>query len=923
MDQSFLHDLHGVLVNAGSPSNDVQAHVLKTINSMSLRSDFGPHLAAILSDAHSEFLEVRQRAGLLLKSSVTRGTVDPGDMDIRSRVLSSLTDKSSVIRKTAGSIISSMVLAARSAPCSDVLGTLIAMLNSSESHVSDGAFDALSKICEDLIQMWRQKAISTPDEPVEDYSVILDDFMAFSGQTLVPNLLLMSSGRNMIILNSFALNFLFFPNHPLGKFLLTYFERLGTLAASESEPLILVQICKGLTYIAQHHPDLYSTSLPAVISFMLTSTRHKECDVRLEALQFWPVVCLNSEWIPQLEPFLPELLPILLEHMVYTEDDYLAMDETVLADDNAQVPDRPEEIAPRFHKEKDSDEEDEAELASTWGSEWTVRKAAASSLDHLATAYRDGILGIILPVIEKRLASSNWEVQESALLALGAIGHGCMQGLSPHLPSILQLLVTISKSPKPLLRSISCWTISRFAQWIAFDTHRTTALPLALTVILSRMMDQNKRVQEAAVSAFVSLEEEVGMYLGEFLDDVINTLCRSLNYYQSKNLLILLDAIACLFESLGGDIMSKPGVANIIVPPIVIAFQSVNYQQEKQLAVSLFECLTAICTSVGHVIPGESLRQIIMRSALVLDENVKARNRIVSGMHKEAKPDNDLLACSLDLLCGVIDGLGESSTGIIKDLNFIPLLCELILQFEPESRVPLVRNYYTNTVRQCAFALLGDCAKNCHVLITDAVIATILPTTTAFVTIGPMLVSNNACWALGELVLRMDSISICPFVDSAATSLIHNLKRFDASFRPIVRQNAAIALGRLAVVAADRLVVSGVFAEMFEPWCTVMRRMRTDDEKISAVRGFIMCVEKAPQLATAPDKFQRLHELIASMFPTPASLEVYLKNIVISYRDLLGPDWFRLWSMLPVELQYRLNHAYSLGIQLETPHQKL
>jgi transportin-1 len=923
MDQAFLQELHGILVNAGSPSNEVQAHVLKTINSMSLRSDFGSHLALILGDSQSDSLEVRQRAGLLLKSSVTRGTVDPGDTGIRSSVLGSLVDPSSVIRKTAGSIISSMVLAARSVPCSDVLGTLLVMLNSTEPHVADGAFDALSKICEDLIQLWRQKALATPDEASDDNSVILNDFMAFSDEKLIPNLLSMSSGRNLVILNSYALNFLFFPNHPLGKFLLTYFNRLGTLAASETQPMILVQICKGLTYIAQHHPDLYSTSLPAVISFMLRSTHHRECDVRLDALQFWPVVCLNSEWIPQLEPFLPELLPVLLEHMVYTEDDYLAMDEAVLADDNAQIPDRPEEIAPRFHKEKDGDDEDEAELASTWGSEWTVRKAAASSLDHLATAYRDSILGTILPLIENRLTSNDWEIQESALLALGAIGHGCMQGLSPHLPSILQLLVSIAKSPKPLLRSISCWTISRFAQWIAFDTHRVTALPLALAVILSRMMDQNKRVQEAAVSAFVSLEEEVGMYLDEYLDDVINTLCRSLNYYQSKNLLILLDAIACLFESLGTEIMSKPGVANVIVPPIVSAFLSVSYQQEKQLTVSLFECLTSICTSVGHVLPTESIRQIITRCAVFLDENIKVRNRIVSGLDKEVKPDGDILACSLDLLCGVIDGLGTSSTGIIKDLNFIPLLCDLIMQFEPDSRVPLVRNYYSNTVKQCAFALLGDCAKNCHVLITDVLIASVLPTTIAFVTLGPMLVSNNACWALGELAMRLDNTSIYPFIDSAATALLHTLKRFDASFRPIVRQNAAIALGRLALPAADRLVTSGTFAEMFEPWCTIMRRMRTDDEKISAVRGFIMCIEKAPQLGTTPEKFQRLHELIASMIPPPSVLEQSLKNIVISYRDVLGPDWLHMWSMFPIELQYRINHAFSLGLQLDTPNQKL
>ena len=924
IDQTFLRQLHDLLVNAGSPSNDVQLHVMRSIESMSLRRDFGSNLALILSDQSIESTEVRQRAGLLLKSSLGRGSVSADDTTIRSRILTALADKSVVIRKTAGSIISALVLASRNTPCSDILSTLLGMMRNSDTQIADGSFDALSKICEDLIQLWRQNALASSGDSTEDYSIILNDFMNFAAKELLPCLFSLNSGRNIIILNSFALNFLFFPNHALGKFLPNYFNQLGALAATVTEPVTVGNVCKGLTYIAQHHPDLYAGSLPAVLRFVLNSTCHSEFDVRLEALQFWPVVCLNGDWITQLQPFLSELLPILLENMVYTEEDYLAMDEAVLVDDNAQVPDRPEELAPRFHKVKEGedDDADEGELASTWGSEWTVRKAAASALDHLATAYRDNILPTVLPIIEKRLSSSDWETQESALLALGAIGHGCMQGLSPHLPSILQLLSTLSKSPKPLLRSISCWTISRFAQWIAFDTHRSTALPLALSVILSRMMDQNKRVQEAAVSAFVSLEEEVGMYLDDFITDIVGTLCRSLNYYQSKNLLILLDAIACLFEALGADCMSKPGVGDQLVPPIVDAFHTVNHQQEKQLSVSLFECLTAICTTIGSALSPELLRRIVMKCGTVIEGNVSTYKRIVGALSKEEKLDGDILACSLDLLCGMLDGLGSSSCGIVSELNFIPILCELVLQFEPESKVSLVRNYYTNTVKQCAFALLGDCARNCHALLTDKMVVSLLPITAAFVTMGPLLVSNNASWALGEIVMRMDSVSVSPFVDTIAFALLQNVKRYDASFRPIVRQNAAIALGRLALVAADRLVTSNVFSDMFDPWCTVMRRMRTDDEKTSAVQGFLLCVEKGPHVATTPQNFQRLHELIASMFPPPQILELKMKTIIFSYRELLGPEWERLWGVLPVEIQYRLNHAFCLGLVIQSPQQK-
>merc|ERR1719261_174901 len=129
------------------------------------------------------------------------------------------------------------------------------------------------------------------------------------------------------------------------------------------------------------------------------------------------------------------------------------MEQSHITDDNAEVPDNAEDIKPRFHKEEGDDEEEE--LAVT--SEWTARRAAALALDELATAFGPAILEVVLPLIEEKLNSSDWEVQESGVFAVGAVGVACMDSLVAFLPKVIALLLQLCKQQgpgqKPLLRS--------------------------------------------------------------------------------------------------------------------------------------------------------------------------------------------------------------------------------------------------------------------------------------------------------------------------------------------------------------------------------------------------------------------------------------------------------------------------------------
>ncbi|EOA94403.1 Transportin-1 [Anas platyrhynchos] len=125
-----------------------------------------------------------------------------------------------------------------------------------------------------------------------------------------------------------------------------------------------------------------------------------------------------------------------------------------------------------------------------------------------------------------------------------------MQGMIAYLPELIPHLIQCLSNKKALVCSITCWTLSRYAHWVVSQPPDTYLKPL-MTELLKRILDSNKRVQEAACSAFATLEEEACTELVPYLAYILDTLVFAFSKYQHKNLLILYDAIGTLADSVG------------------------------------------------------------------------------------------------------------------------------------------------------------------------------------------------------------------------------------------------------------------------------------------------------------------------------------------------------------------------------------
>ncbi|CAJ1435747.1 unnamed protein product, partial [Effrenium voratum] len=151
-DEGRMGQLCQLFQLASSPDNSVQQQVMQMLTQFSQLPDFNMYLATVFAKMTNQEEVVRQRAGLLLKTNVARaqpGTLPPAVAEyVQAHTLLALRDSSKVIRHTAGTVISILVLKVGILGSRQTLDQLAGCLADPNQDVVEGSFNALNKICE-------------------------------------------------------------------------------------------------------------------------------------------------------------------------------------------------------------------------------------------------------------------------------------------------------------------------------------------------------------------------------------------------------------------------------------------------------------------------------------------------------------------------------------------------------------------------------------------------------------------------------------------------------------------------------------------------------------------------------------------------------------------------------------------------------
>lgn len=272
----------------------------------------------------------------------------------------------------------------------------------------------------------------------------------------------------------------------IDAFIATLFKR-----AADDDANVRRHVCQSLVLLLASKPDKLIPEMNNVAEYMLYSTRDQNETVALEACEFWLTFAEDPELAPSLQNLLPKVAPVLLECMIYGEDDLLWLDSDA---EDANVPDKESDIKPRHYGQKshgyeheegsqdakrvgaygeelaDEEEEDDEdydgdEFDDEMSTEWNLRKCAAAALDVLAVRFGADLLNVLLAPLKEKLWSADWLQRESGILALGAMAEGasdawqaatssllavlgCIDAIEPHLPTLIPYLINMLNDPK-------------------------------------------------------------------------------------------------------------------------------------------------------------------------------------------------------------------------------------------------------------------------------------------------------------------------------------------------------------------------------------------------------------------------------------------------------------------------------------------
>ncbi|KAI3424477.1 hypothetical protein D9Q98_010027 [Chlorella vulgaris] len=846
--QDGVNQIVALLTDVHKPGAN-QSEVYAQLNQCKAYPDFNNYLAFIFAGGEGLPVEVRQTAGLLLKNNVRAhyGSIaEDFRAFIRAALLPVLGHASRPLRHTAGTCAVTIVNLTGLGAWPELVVALAEGLDAgADSNRVEGALDLLYKIAE--------------DQPLQ-----LDAQMPGGRQRvadlLVPRMLTLMGAPSADIraLTVSTLNQLanIMPN-ALMENMDSFLQGLFTLALDPSAA-VRKAVCNGLVSMLMAVPDRLEASMPDLIEYMLKSTQDEDDSIAVEACEFWTALCESEIDKDVLRPYLPRVLPVLLKNMAYEPFDEEVQEAEELEQralgSAAAVADRDDEIKPYIHKgaghgedaagEGEEGEEDDKDEGVV---HWNLRRSSAAGLDMLSNHFGDELLPIILPIVQQRLRDADWRARESAILALGAISNGCATGLAPYLPEVVVMLLPSLKDARPMVRSISCWVLGRYSKWLLerADGGQRGELDAVMAAVCERLLDHNRRVQEAACSALSTLleEGEPERHMAPYMAAVLHTLATALQRYGRKAMRSAYDTIASAAEEAPG-LLAQPALAQVILPPLFAKLDTLPDGDRELLP--LMECLTTVAAKAGQ--QSEQFAASCFFRCIGLVE--RAEEAAASGAY-DPEEAAEFVVCALDLISGLTEGLGVS----IESLVGRSPLRDIVVRSCQDS---------DSDVRQSGFALVGDLAKACAPHLKPA-LAELFKS--ALYNLQPAMINqrtlsacNNAAWSMGELAIKCSSDELRPIALPALEQLALILQVPTGALPRSLVENAAITLGRIAWMCPEPLAPHA--AAFLGPWCAALRGIRDDIEKEHAFLGLCAVLRLNPQ--GAGNCFTPLCEAIVS-----------------------------------------------------------
>ncbi|KAF5375543.1 hypothetical protein D9615_009146 [Tricholomella constricta] len=913
--QEILQTIH----DSTDMNTAVQRTITQKLNQFTRAPEYIAYLAYILSSMTQEEDRIRTIAGYLLKNNSRLILGSPPEVAeyVKGAVLQAFNDSSIMIRNAASQDIVAFLGVLEPKNWPECLQQLVNTLDSNDLDRQEAAFNALEKACEDYPRKMDVEIGGT--RPL--------DFMIPKFLMLTEHPSAKMRSHAVACLSYFVpINCQSLYVH-IDNFIACLFKR-----ASDDDPSVRRHVCQALVLLLAARPEKLMPEMSNVAEYMLYSTKDKNENVALEACEFWLTFAEDADLAAYLHPLLAKVAPVLLDCMVYGEDDLLWLEGDA---EDAAVPDKETDIKPRHYGGKshglerdangaeggdasvppkprvgaygeetyDSDDDDDYDpddddFADEMSTEWNLRKCAAAALDVLAVRFSGDLLNVLLGPLKDKLWSSDWLQRESGILALGAMAEGCIDAIEPHLSTLVPYLINTLNDPKPLVRSITCWTLGRYASWTTqnvSEEHKNQYFIPTMEGLLRMVLDSNKRVQEAGCSAFATLEEDAGPELAPYLEPVLRNLVFAFDLYQHKNMLILYDAVGTLADAVGRALQDSRYV-EILMPPLTNKWAKLKDDDDN--LIPLLECLASVTIAMGPAfLPYAG--PVFERCNNIIHHSLLQYQQYQQNPELD-EPDKSFLVVALDLLSGLTQGLGMALEPLISSSQ--PNLLNLLTVCLKHPQAP---------VRQSAYALVGDMAMGCFVLLRPhmpGIMSELILQLDPEPKLEFISASNNAAWSVGEVALRYgrDDPEFQQWVNPLIARLIPILLHPKAPRS--LHENAAVSIGRIGLMHPT--LVAPHLPEFAQAWCQALYEIRDNEEKDSAFRGLCTLVQTNPA-GIAKSLLWFCNSIVRWNQPSP-ELNGMFQQLLQGFKQHDAAGWAAQTATFPPAIQERLATRYGV-----------
>ncbi|KAG1469966.1 hypothetical protein G6F56_002953 [Rhizopus delemar] len=849
-DQQRLRELAIMLRNAANPNAQDQGLLNQRLELLNENPYYNAYLIHILIKSTDQDINMRLVAGKQLEKNIKNNMhlISTSALNyIKQACIKALTYPDSLVSQVVSSVMALIVIKGRVFHWIEALYFLTYQLDSLDSLSVETALDTLVTIC--------KEAARELDEEIQEIRPM--NFILLKLVKIVTNprsswrAKAIDGIRQFIPLPSFD-------NHITTILPVLYARTIDT------DTHVRQELGRTFSILWQMYPKQLKPYLHPTIEYMIQITEDPNETVALCACDFWIEYAHADLYHHDLVPYLPRLVQCLLKIMVYSESDLSELSRKGdIYDTGPSLEYSPKDLM-RGPEEPESDElqnttddeEYDDELNDfddeEFYSQISLRESSAGTLEALSIAFEKDFASALLDqLLNKTLCDQNWLVRESGILALGAAAEGGIEVISNYLRHLIPYLLHTLQDPQPLIRATSCWVISRFSKWLVvqYDTSkegREHYFEPVLSALLNRILDTNKQVQLSACTAITIMEENASYRIVSYIYSILIQTNRAFAFYHRKNRLILYDTLGTLADS-AKEALNNQTYIRLLMPPLITKWNE-------------------LADNDTDLYP-------------LLELQIRAEEY----MDMSDTPNVQVLIAALDLLSGIVRGLGPSIRPLLSKTSppLLPLLATCI-------------HYPLSDVLQSTFMLIGDITMDCFDLLEPFVPDILDSLTCAIQNPELTLVYNNALWAIGEIVMRWKSNTsqhVPTLVDRTTSLLDHDEEK--------IRENAMSALGRLGLTWPKQ--VAPYLPQFVKSWLNKSMSVREGDEKDSAFRGLCAMIELNPRGVQKQELYLLLVAISSWKSPSP----LLLKDL---HKTTCKTEWEHAFSSLDKEAKIAIQN---------------